>query len=215
MTEEFDWVDRDRGILTQRDRKILLERAGDDLDENAQNVRRYNIRNRLENALYDFHIISQYLPLADIRQIFEPAYDWSRERRRLDEKGRESASPDFDWLLRSWLSLFEFFSYGMSAGGKEETQVLMKSLIERGIERGYREYQHDNLQMYREIAAEIEINYGSFVLRNNYLNGVREELPSHSPDIAEEIIRLRREKKISHREASQWFDDLVQNPNFD
>ena len=215
MSEEFDWVERDRGVLTKRDREILLGQAGENLDKNAQNVRRYNIRERIKNSLYDFHIIAQNLPLADIQQLFEPAYDWSRERRRLDEEGRTSAQPDIDQLLWSWLALFEFFSYGMYAGGKQETQVLMQGLVEGGIERGYREYQHDNLQTYREIDVDLGLNYGNLVLRNNYLRGVQQDLPSETSEIAEEVLRLRRLRKISQIDASRWFDEFVRKPEFD
>lgn len=215
MPEEFDWVERGRGVLTKRDREILLGRAGEDLDQNAQNVRRYNIRERIKNALYDFHIIAQNLPLADIQQLFGPAYDWSRARRQLDEEGRTSAKPDIDQLLWSWLALFEFFSYGMYAGGKQETQILMEELIEEGIERGYREYQHDNLQTYREIDADLGLSYGNLVLRNNYLRGVQQDLPSETSELAEEVLRLRRLRKISHTDASRWFDEYVQQPEFD
>ncbi|SEQ04156.1 hypothetical protein SAMN04489841_1144 [Natrinema salaciae] len=215
MSEEFDWIERDRGILTERDREILLGRAGENLDKNAQNVRRYNIRERIKNALYDFHIIAQNLPLADIQQLFEPAYDWSRERRRLDEEGRTSTPPDLDQLLWSWLSVFEFFSYGMYAGGKQETQVLMQGLVEGGIERGYREYQHDNLQTYRKIDVDLRLNYGNLVLRNNYLRGIQQDLPSETSEIAEEVLRLRRLRKISQADASRWFDEYVRKPEFD
>ncbi|AGB33948.1 hypothetical protein C488_20637 [Natrinema pellirubrum DSM 15624] len=215
MSEEFDWVERDRGVLTKRDREILLGQSGENLDKNAQNVRRYNIRERIKNSLYDFHIIAQNLPLADIQQLFEPAYDWSRERRQLDEEGRTSAQPDIDQLLWSWLTLFEFFSYGMYAGGKQETQVLMQGLVEGGIERGYREYQHDNLQTYREIDVDLGLNYGNLVLRNNYLRGVQQDLPSETSEIAKEVLRLRRLRKISQIDASRWFDEYVRKPEFD
>ncbi|RDZ35723.1 hypothetical protein C5B89_18620 [Haloferax sp. Atlit-47N] len=215
MSEEFDWVERDRGVLTKRDREILLGQSGENLDKNAQNVRRYNIRERIKNSLYDFHIIAQNLPLADIQQLFEPAYDWSRERRQLDEEGRTSAQPDIDQLLWSWLALFEFFSYGMYAGGKQETQVLMQGLVEGGIERGYREYQHDNLQTYREIDVDLGLNYGNLVLRNNYLRGVQQDLPSETSEIAKEVLRLRRLRKISQIDASRWFDEYVRKPEFD
>lgn len=215
MSEEFDWVERDRGVLTERDREILLDRAGENLDKNAWNVRRYNIRERIKNSLYDFHIIAQNLPLADIQQLFEPAYDWSRERRRLDEKGRTSTTLDLDQLLWSWLSLFEFFSYGMYAGGKPETQVLMQGIVEGGIERGYREYQHDNLQTYREIDVDLGLNYDNLVMRNNYLREVQQDLPSETSEIAKEVFRLRRLRKISQADASRWFDEYVQNPEFD
>ncbi|MDS0261864.1 hypothetical protein NDI56_20885 [Haloarcula sp. S1CR25-12] len=213
MTHNFDWVERDRGILTERDRELLLGKVGDDLDENAWNVRRYNIRKRIENALYDFHIIAQNLPVTDIRQVFEPAYEWSRERRRLDEEGRTSSNPDVDQLLWSWLSLFEFFSYGMHAGGKQETQILMQGLVEGGIERGYREYQHDNLPKYREIEANLGLDYGNLVMRNNYLRGVLRDLPSEPSKIAEEVMRLRQLRKISQMDASRWFDEYVRRPD--
>ncbi|QIB74964.1 hypothetical protein G3I44_12145 [Halogeometricum borinquense] len=215
MSDEFDWVKRDRGVLTERDREILLGRAGENLDSNAQNVRRYNIRERIRNAVYDFQIIAQNLPLADIQQLFEPAYDWSREHRRLDEEGLTSTTPDLDQLLWSWLFLFEFFSYGMYAGGKQETQILMQGLVEEGIERGYREYQHDNLQTYREMDVDLGLNYGNLVLRNNYLRGVQEDLPSETSEIAKEILRLRRQRKISQPDASRWFDEYVRKPDFD
>lgn len=215
MSEEFDWVERDRGVLTKRDREILLGRTGKDLDRNAQNVRRYNIRERIKNAVYDFHIIAQNLPLADIQQVFEPAYDWSRERRRLGEEGLTSTTPDLDQLLWSWMSLFVFYSYGMYAGGKQETQVLMQGLIEKGIERGYREYQHDNLQTYREIDVDLGLKYGNLVLRNNYMRGVQQDLPSETSEVAKEILRLRQQRKISQPDASRWFDEYVGKPDFD
>lgn len=215
MSDKFDWVERGRGVLTKRDREILFGKAGKDLDKNAQNVRRYNIRNRIKNALYDFHIIAQNSPLADIQQVFEPAYDWSRKRRRLDEERRTFASPNLDQLLWSWLSLFEFFSYGMYAGGKQETQVLMQGLVENGIEQGYREYQNDNLQTYGEVNADLELNYGNLVLRNNYLRSIRRDLPTDSSEVAEEVMRLRRQRKISQIDASRWFDEFVRSPNFD
>jgi len=215
MSEEFDWVERDRGVLTERDREILLGSAGENLDKNAWNVRRYNIRRRIKNAICDFYIISQYLPLKDIQQLFEPSYDWSRERRRLNEEGRTSTSPDSDPLLWGWLHLFEFFSYGMYAGGKPETQILMQILVEEGLERGYREYQHDNLQTYRETDVVLGFNYENPLLRSNYLREVKQDLPSETSAIAEEILQLRGQKKISQAVADRWFDEYVRKPEFD
>ena len=113
------------------------------------------------------------------------------------------------------MALFEFFSYGMYAGGKQEIQVLMQGLVEGGIERGYREYQHDNLQTYREIDVDLGLNYGNLVLRNNYLRGVQQDLPSETSEIAKEVLRLRRLRKISQIDASRWFDEYVRKPEFD
>lgn len=212
MSDEFDWVERDRGVLTQRDRELLLGRAEDELDQNAWNVRRYNIRERVENAIHDFQILAQSLAIADIQQLFEPAYEWSREHRRREEDGPASGNPELTRLLQSWMALFEFFSYGMYAGGKQETEILMQVLVENGIERGFREWQNENLQTYREVDAGLQLNHGNLVLRNNYLNGIENDLSSTPSEIAEEVIRLRRNRKISEREANKLFEKYVRNP---
>lgn len=215
MSDKFDWTHRDRGVLTERDREILVGELGDDLNQNALNQRFYNIRNRIENSILDFHILAQHLPLTDLRQLFEPAYDWSRERRRLTDQGRTSTHPDLSPFLLSWLSLFEFFSYGMYAGGKNETQVLMRGLVENGLERGFRQYQHENRQTYREIDASLDLNYGNPILRNNYLRDIHNDLPSDPSKIAEQIMTLRRQRKIPHHIASQWIDEYVRNPSLE
>lgn len=215
MADEFDWVERDRGVLTERDREILLGEAGEELDRNAWNVRRYNIRSRIENAIYDFHILAQYLPLADIQHLFEPAYDWSRQRRLREEEGPASGTPELTQLLHSWMALLEFFSYGMHAGGKQETQILMQWMIENGIERGFREWQNDNIEAYREVSAGVQVNYGNLVLRNTHLLNIENDLPSTSSEVAEEVMRLRRNRKISQAEANRLFDEFVQNPTSD
>lgn len=215
MSDKFDWVERDRGVLTQRDRELLLGRAEDELDQNAWNVRRYNIRERVENAIHDFQILAQSLAIADIQQLFDPAYEWSRERRRREEDGPASGNPELTRLLRSWMALFEFFSYGMYAGGKQETEILMQGLVENGIERGFREWQNENLQTYQEVDAGLQLNYGNLVLRNNYLHGIENDLSSTPSEIAEEVIRLRRNRKISEREANELFEKYVRNPTSD
>lgn len=91
----------------------------------------------------------------------------------------------------------------------------MQGLVENGIEQGYREYQNDNLQAYREVNAALELNYGNLVLRNNYLRSIRRDLPTDSSEVAEEVMRLRRQRKISQIDASRWFDEFVRSPNFD
>lgn len=215
MSEEVEWIHRDRGVLTERDREILMGEAGEDLDQNALNQRRYNIRNRIENAVLDFHLLAERLPIADIRQIFEPAYDWSRERRRLNEQGRESAHPDLSPFLLGWLSLFEFYSYGMHAGGKEEIRILRRGLIENGIERGFRQFKHENHHTYQRVDASLSVSYGDMVLKNNYLKDIEDEFPNDPTDIAEVVMRLRRERKIPYDVASHWIDRYVRSPKFD
>lgn len=44
MSDDLDWIHRDRGILTERDREILTGKAGAAISQNALNQRYYNIR---------------------------------------------------------------------------------------------------------------------------------------------------------------------------
>jgi len=212
MSDEFDLIDRDRGILTKRDREILMGDFDEGLTENALYQRYYSIRNRLENAILDFYLLSRHLPLQDIQQVFEPAYEWSRERRHLNEQGRTETRPDLSMFLQGWLSLFEFYAYGMLAGDMEETHGLMRGLMTTGLERGIRGYQHENYRTYQEVAASLSLEYGSKVLQENYLRQVQNDLPSEPDKAAEEVMRLYRQRKIPYQVASQLIEHYVQSP---
>lgn len=215
MSDEFDVVDRERGILTKRDREILLGRAGEELDQNAMNVRRYDIRNRIENAIHDFRILAENLPLSDVQQLFDPAYKWSKERRRLNDQGRQSATPDITPVLWSWLTLFDFYSYGMFVGGKPETQILMRGLVESGVERAFRRYQYDFYDTYEEVDASFTLDYESPVLQQNYLEEVQNQLNKQQEDVAEAILDLYHQRKIPQNVAAEWMQTFVGNTNFD
>lgn len=217
MAEEFEWIDRGRGILNKRDREILMgvNEDADELSQNAINVRRHEIRQRIENSILDFQILSNYLPHADRIQIFQPAYDWSRKRRLKDEQGRESATIPIPNILYSWISAFEFFSYGMAAGGKEEVLGLLNSLFSEGVERGLRQRHHTHRDYYRDIAVNLSFNYGTGYVWNDYIQEVESNLPNQPSEIAEEIIQLERERRIPSDIASRWIQHYVREPKLD
>ncbi|MFC7137291.1 hypothetical protein ACFQRB_14215 [Halobaculum litoreum] len=62
---------------------------------------------------------------------------------------------------------------------------------------------------------DLDLNYGNLVLRDNYLQGIQQDLPSEESEIAEEVLRLRQLRKISQLDASRWFDQYVGKPEFD
>lgn len=72
--EAPDWIrehiDRDRGILTPRDREFLLTELAEELNANAVTQKRYQIRQRTRNALLDFYVL-QSLPNDEIDLIFD------------------------------------------------------------------------------------------------------------------------------------------------
>jgi hypothetical protein len=212
MSDGFDWIERDRGILTKRDREILTGDFDEDLTENALYQRYYNIRNRIKNAIIDFHLLSRHLPLRDIQQVFDPAYDWSRERRHLNEQGRSSTTPDLSVFLQSWMNLFEFYAYGMLAGDMEETRELMRGLIIEGLERGIRGYQFENYETYQDISYSVSVEYGKKVFQENYLRQIQRDLPNEADEAAKQVMDLYRQKKIPYQFASQLIEHYVQSP---
>ena len=212
MSDEVDLIDRDRGILTKRDREILTGDLDEELTENALYQRYHNIRNRVKNSIFDFYILSRHLPVRDIQQVFEPAYEWSRERRHLNEQGRTETTPDLSMFLQSWLSLFEFYAYGMLAGDMEETHGLMREIITTGLERGIRGYQHENYRTYQEVSVTLSMEYGNKILQENYLRQVQDEIPPEPDEAAEQVIKLYRQRKIPYSVANQWIEYFVQNP---
>lgn len=214
MTEDFDWMERDRGILNERDRELLTGSTEDELSTNAWNQRRYNIRNRIENSIYDFYLLARYLPVADIEQVFEPAYEWSRNKRELNEQGRNSASPKLPIFLLGWLSAFEFYSYGMHAGGKAEARAIMQDLVSEGLERGSRGYQVENHRGIREVSAITKVDYHERMSREDYLFQLQSKLPNEPNQIAEQIMRWYNQRRISHRTASVWIEEFVQQPSY-
>lgn len=209
MTEEFDWVERDRGILNERDREFLTGRAEGELTQNAIYVRRHDIRNRITDSILDFYLLSQYLSDDDIKTVFEPAYEWAREKRELNDQGRTRTNPDLPRFLHGWLAAFEFFSYGMHATGMSETQRLMKWLAGEGTERGARFAQVRNFQNVREVNASLDIQFGQPEHWRDYILRHHEQLQGGSDEVAEQILQLFRQRKISNDIASRWLEEYV------
>lgn len=212
MAQEFDWVKRDRGILNERDRELLTGAADEEISENAWNQRRYNIRRRVQNSIYDFYLLSRYLPVTDIQQVFEPAYEWSREKRELIDQGLTETNPELPMFLYGWLAAIEFFSYGMHAGGKAEARGMMRDLVGEGIERGARYYQVENQKVLREVSASLDLQYGHEILWRNYIQQLQNQLPDDPDKIAEQVLHWYRERRIPYRVASHWIEEFVRKP---
>ncbi|MBB6647982.1 hypothetical protein [Halobellus ruber] len=65
-------LDRERGILTRKDRELLMDEP-EDTNTNAQAVRnrRYQIRKRVKNSIKDFDILSRCWEKRDRELVFE------------------------------------------------------------------------------------------------------------------------------------------------
>jgi len=211
MNESYDLVERDKGILNKRDRRFLLGELDEELTDNAQNVRRYEIRNRLENAIYDFQLLARRLPYKDIRQVFDPVDDWSRERRKINEEFRESRSPSTNPFIQSWIELFEFFTISMYANGMPESRDLMAQMIKVGIEKGFRRYQLAVSDFYQGIDTELTIQYTNPVTWETYLEQIVQDFPNAPSERYAEIKKLYDANHISYNQAMYLYEGFVKN----
>lgn len=64
--------ERNRGILTGRDRGYLRGDRGEEWNDDYERRVRQEIRNRVLNAIVDFWIIEKHLAKEDLQQIFHP-----------------------------------------------------------------------------------------------------------------------------------------------
>jgi hypothetical protein len=208
MTDNVDIVDRQQALLTRKDRKFLLGELEEKLSDSARRNRRYKIRNRIENGIIDFTLLADNLWMADIKQLFEPAYEWSIERHKSEEQNR-NPSVEIPPLFDAWMRLFHFYSYGFYAGGKQpQMQHAFEEIIQRGIEAGIRQYQHQNLSKYQPVDINVEIQYGESVTRDDYFNELANNLPQDPTEATQRIIELYRSRRIPREIASDWIEQL-------
>lgn len=121
--EEFELIERSTGILTEQDRKYLLGLLDDPPSDSADRHRRYRMRKRLRNALWDFYILHETMPIGEIETLFEEIYEWRQEVAVAIERGEELPPvPDF---IDAW---------------KASVQFLVFSLV--GLDIGHRELEH-------------------------------------------------------------------------
>lgn len=211
MSDSFDLIDRDTGVLTKRDRRFLLGELDEELSDNAKNVRRYEIRNRLEDVIHDFQLLVKYLDYNDIRQVFDPVDDWSREARKINNQSRESVSPSTSPFIRSWIELFEFFTISMYANGMPESRNLMIQMIEIGIERGFRRYQSEVSDLHRGIDAKLKIQHTNPITWESYLDKIVDEFPDTPSERYAKIKELYDSNHISYNHAMYLYEEFVES----
>lgn len=112
----LEYIDRERGVLTSRDREFLLqEEIAKDLSSNANNQKRYQIRKRVKNGILDFYALGA-LPQTDAEKIIE------------DYTGEFGDPTDTDIGIRY---LFLFF---LRAFGVEEYTNLTEHILESALQ---------------------------------------------------------------------------------
>ncbi|WP_135823208.1 hypothetical protein [Halostella litorea] len=157
--DEFDLVDRPRGGLTQADREYLvgeMDMSEYDDPENVDYQRRFRIRERIKNAILDFHLVANGLPHGDVEQIFDEAYDWERQltaaRHQGDEFDQDSIPP-IPPLLEAWGDALRFFYLGFGIRRPD----LAKMIIETAVDDAITEYGLIYEDAYLDVDVTFEI----------------------------------------------------------
>lgn len=210
MAGKVNLVDRGRGILTKHDREYLLGQLDGQLSDNAEYQKRHKIRERVRNAIYDFHILSGNLSFEDIDQLFEPAYDWSIEARRFREQGFNGL-PEYPLFIDSWSSLFEFFFYSLSTYGIQDSTTLAMMVIEDAIERAVRRYGFDIENKYIKTDARLNINIAERSPLLEYVRSVEQRLPSDSEQSKEILLQMYQKNQIPYSVAVYLYEASLGN----
>jgi len=211
MTNEDSTSIRGRGFLTKDDRKYLMGEKENPPEGSARRQKHRRIRERLENAIIDFQIIEQRLPDKDIEQVFEPAYDWGRERRKLNEEGKLEEYPQTGDFINGLVSFFNFFAYSMALGRIQQVNNLRNLVMTEGIESGLRKFMLNYHQDYLEYQASIQVEVTERDAMQNYLVNIDRSIPEKPNEAAEEILRLYNENRIPADFAQQLWDHYVGN----
>ncbi|MDB2241846.1 hypothetical protein [Halorubrum ezzemoulense] len=208
---EFDWVDRDRGILTKRDRRFLRGDLEEELTDNEVNQKRYQIRQRFRNAMYDFHILYKALPLQDVNLLWDEIDNWIYLSEKARQKGNESQTFQTPLLARCWRDLISLFTYSQIITGVPEAESLVKWVVEEGVNKAVRDHTFDSYNMYREVDATLDWGVGESYKLMDYLKQLEDEVPS-DPDEAEEyLLSLQRSGHLQAHHVTHLYEKCVES----
>lgn len=177
MKKSENLIKRDRGVLTEHDRRYLLNELGEELSENAEYQKRYQIRNRIRNAVLDFQIIQGQLSFKDIELIFEPTYDWARQA-RLANEDRTKSIPAFPEFANHWSAIIQFFVFSQLYSKINESHILAKHVVEEGVSRALRQYGFDFTNEFYQSDVTLQGGVENRYRLMNYLDFIEDSMPS-------------------------------------
>lgn len=206
---EFDWVDRERGILTKRDRRFLRGDLDEDLSDNDRYQKRYQIRQRVRNAMFDFHILYRGLSSRDIGMLWKETDAWIHRAQANRQKGETESNPEIPLLGHCWRDLVAFFVFAQISTGIPEAEALAQWVIEEGVNKGIRRNALENYNKYQEVDSSLEWGVGDTYPLLDYLQYVGQEMPK-SPEEAEEyLLDLQRDGYLQSHQVTYLYQTYV------
>lgn len=186
MREDDELVDRQRGFLTQHDREYLLGQH-DDMTDNYEQQKRYQIRERFRHAMFDFYFMSDYLSDRDKRLLWREIDNWLWRAQNRRQQSEDYEYPEIPFLAECWRDIISLFVECHILTGIPEAERLAEWVIEEGVNKAVRRKTLNVTQMYREVDADLDWGVGELQKLQSYLQRIANEMPTE-PDAAEEYL---------------------------
>lgn len=210
LMSNFDWISRERGILTERDRQFLTGNLDDELNDNQQYQKRYQIRQRIRNAMFDFYILYECLSRRDISMLWSETDDWiyrSQSQRQMGDAPPYPDIPALGWCLRDWVSLFV---YGQITTGVAEAEVLVQWVIEQGVNKAVRRYTLESYNKYREVDSNLDWGAGETYNLMDYLQHIGQQMPDNPEEAKEYLLELQRQEYLLSSHSNYLYKTYIE-----
>lgn len=211
IMSDFDWVNRERGILTKRDRKFLRGDLKEELNDNQRYQKRYQIRQRVRNAMFDFHILYRALPHRDISMLWSGTDDWIYRSQAQRQRGDAPPYPEIPLLgrcLRDWIALFV---YSQIITGIPEAESLVQWVIEEGVDKAVRRHTLENYNMFREVDSTLDWGTGEAYNLMDYLQYVGQQIPDEADEAEEFLLDLQRGEYLQSHHVTYIYQTYVED----
>ncbi len=202
--DDFDLVDRSTGILTQKDRRYLLGELDEDLTQGSERTRRYRIRKRLRNALWDLYILHETMPLGDVETLFEEIYEWRQDVDVAEARGEElPPAPEFIDAWKGSVQFLVFALVGLDIGKRELENAVSDAIYQHQL------YYEDRLV---DVDVTVEVDWegaDEYTLEELEQLVDADDLPADPVEADMMLTALARKGRITPTEYRELFEAAV------
>jgi hypothetical protein len=208
MRGEEDLIDRQRGFLTQHDREYLLGEH-DEMTDNYEQQKRYQIRERFRHAMFDFYFMSEHLSDRDKRLLWPEIDDWLYRAQNRRQQLEEFKYPEVPLLAKCWRNIVSVFVESHILTGIPEAERLAEWVIEEGVNKAVRRKTLQVAQMYREVDATLDWGIGALYKLQTYLEQIGREMPKEADSAEKYLLQLVREGYLLRNHSIYLYETYV------
>lgn len=203
-------IERDRGFLTEHDRRYLAgELDTEEWTDNYEQQKRYQIRERFRHAMYDFHVITEHLSSQDKQLLWPEIDEWLWRSRKRRETQEDFTYPEPPLLAECWRDIVSLFVECHVQPSLPEAEQLALWVLEQGANKGVRRKLLRVSRRYQEVDAELDWGVGETMKLFPYLNEIGRSLPADSEAAKDELQSLVREGYLLEAHAHYCYRTYV------